>query len=258
MIYLVNYADEQFKAAQKYNKKTALKVGGVDVVFECNPKQIDEDFYAKHQEILSQKRGAGYWLWKLYFIKKYLQKINDGDTLIYADSGSFFCKSILPLAALADNYKQDVIPFELELMEGAWCKRDAFYYMGCEGLGFEQTRQRLASFIVIKKSQFSVDFIDQYLAYCSDPRIVTDNPNVCGLDNFPDFSEHRHDQSIFSLLTKLHKLQAFRDPSQWGTPRLDEYVNSAYGQIIEHTRSKAPKEANFLYRIKRKIIPKRR
>ena len=35
-----------------------------------------------------------------------------------------------------------------------------------------------------------------------DKRIITDDPNEPGVENYPDFKEHRHDQSILSLLVK--------------------------------------------------------
>jgi hypothetical protein len=257
MLYLVNYADEKFKSAQRYNSRTALTHGGFDHVFECDPAGIDPAFAQENHAILSLPRGGGYWLWKPYFIRKFLAQMEEGQVLVYSDAGSYFRSSAKPLAILPDQFKQDVIPFELELFESAWTKRDAFVLMDCDGQDYEKSRQRLASFIVVRKSAFSIEFFDRYLAYCTDSRILTDADNVCGLPNFDDFTEHRHDQSVFSLLSKSYGLQAFRDPSQWGNSRLAEYVNSDYGQVIEHTRSKNPKEAKLFYRIKRMILPRK-
>lgn len=254
MIHLVNYADEKFRSAQKFNTKTALDVGECDNVFECNPSLIEPRFATMHSEILNAQRGGGYWLWKPYFIRKHLNMIGDGDSLIYSDSGAYFKRSVKPLVALHEKFSQDIIPFELELLEGAWTKRDAFFYMECDGRGYELTYQRLASFMVVKKTKFSLDFFDQYVEYCCDKRISTDLNNSCGLSNFPNFQDHRHDQSVFSLLTKKIGLTPFRDPSQWGLSRMDQYPNSNYGQIFEHTRDKKPKEANALYRLKKKLL----
>ena len=257
MNYLVNYSDENFQAAQKYNSKTALGIGEFDHVFECGPQSIDPIFHKRNESILTLSRGGGYWLWKPYIIRKCLDQVNLNDILIYSDSGAFFKSSSKPLTELPLTHNQDVIPFELELIESNWTKRDAFVFMGCDELGFDKTRQRLASFIVIRKSEFSIHFFDQYLAYCENKNILTDLENISGLPNYDGFKDHRHDQSVFSLLTKKYSLPAFRDPSQWGNPRINEYENSQYDQIVEHTRSKAPKEARLLYRIKRKIFPRK-
>jgi hypothetical protein len=128
--------------------------------------------------------------------------------------------------------------------------------MNADQKGFERTRQFLASFIVVRKSAFSIQFIEQYLQYCTNPNILTDLANVCGLPNYPDFVSHRHDQSVFSLLAKKYGLRGFRDPSQWGNSRISDYSNSDYPQILEHTRQKSPKQAKVAYKIKRFLFPK--
>jgi hypothetical protein len=54
------------------------------------------------------------------------------------------------------------------------------------------------------------------LAYAQDSRAITDDDNVLGLHNYPDFRGHRHDQAILSLLAKNWGLTVYPDPSQWG------------------------------------------
>ena len=103
---------------------------------------------------------------------------------------------------------------------------------------FYDTKQRLAGFQLIKKTQFSVTFYEEYLNYAQDERIITDDNNTLGYKNYDGFKENRHDQTIFSLLTKTYNLKAFRDPSQWsGRYKLDD--NKEYPQIIELTRNKS-------------------
>ena len=48
----------------------------------------------KNKEILSRKRGSGYWLWKPYLILKTLkEKLNYGDYLIYIDAAILYMNS---------------------------------------------------------------------------------------------------------------------------------------------------------------------
>jgi hypothetical protein len=256
MNLLVNFATPNFFKAQQFNRQTALKIGGFDQVFCANPHLIDAQFKQKHQSILNEARGAGYWLWKPYFILQKLKQLADGDRLMYADSASHFIHSAAPLLELPQQFGQDIISFELELQESAWTKRDTFFYMDADQKGFERKKQFLASFIVIRKSAFSIRFMEQYLEYCTNPHILTDLDNTCGLPNFPDFNSHRHDQSVFSLLCKKYGLQGFRDPSQWGNSRIPEYPNSEYPQILEHTRQKSPKQTKLSNKIKRLFFPK--
>lgn len=62
--------------------------------------------------------------------------------------------------------------------------------------------------------------------------------NVTGKKNYQTFIEHRHDQSVFSLLSKKYKLQAFRDPSQFGNIAIKYFSNSKYSQILELPKRK--------------------
>lgn len=256
MKILVNYATESFFSAQRFNSKMGLKIGGFDKVIENNPDILDDDFKEAHAEILNQARGAGYWLWKPYCILKALESAADGDLVMYTDSASHFIASAESLLVLPEQSGQDIIPFALEHPEAHWTKRDAFVMMDCDDRGFEALPQRLASFMVARKSAKSIAFFQEYLHHCSNPQILTDLENICGLPNYPGFRDHRHDQSIFSLLTKKHDLQVFRDPCQWGNSQMAEFTNSPYPQLIEHTRQRSPKQAKLSYQMKRFFFPK--
>ena len=255
MIHLINYADIKFLEAQKFNAFTGLKVGKFKTVREYTPQSISNSFREKYFEVLRQKKGGGYWLWKPWIIQNALEQINYNDLLFYSDSAAHFIQPIDHIKKLPWDFEQDIIPFELELPESDWTKRDAFKILNLDGFGYEKTNQRLASFIFLRKTEFTRHFINEYLNYCCNEQVLTDLPNLCGASNFEGFKEHRHDQSIFSLLTKKYSLSPFRDPSQWGNPRVNEFNNSKYPQIIEHTRQKSPKQAKLYYKIKHWIFP---
>ena len=101
-IVLVNYANKLFSRAQKKNAESGLNIGGFDQIISYSPTDIDQDFYIKNRKILNQKKGNGYWIWKPYFIKKTLEKLNYGDYLFYCDSGSYFIDSIRNLILFSD------------------------------------------------------------------------------------------------------------------------------------------------------------
>ena len=109
-------------------------------------------------------------------------------------------------------------------LERIWSKRDAFILMDCEEEKYFDTHQRGSGFVFLKKTARSVALIDEWLEYMKDPRIVTDMPNQLGKENYPGFKENRHDQTVWSLLTKKHNIKPFRDPSQFADfKNLDEY-----------------------------------
>lgn len=210
----INYADKKFRKQQKIALLSARYLGRFDNVIGFSPKDIDADFYNKHQNILSKKRGAGYWLWKPYFICRVLSQLSDGDYLFYSDSGICFLKSIKSLIKELDIYNQDIMGFELPLIEEQWTKKELFINMNCDHEKYTKSNQLHASFILIKKTEKSIPFFQEFL------NLTSQEKNVCDIldQNIQSglFIDHRHDQSIFSLLYKKHNLKPFKDPSQLG------------------------------------------
>lgn len=247
-VTVVNYADKTFTQSQKLNTKTALKVGRVKKVISYTPIDIDEEFYAKNKAILDKKRGGGYWLWKPYVIKKALSEIQDGEYLFYCDSGSVFVNAIDHLISSFDK-KFDLMPFEMQLIEKHWTKRDCFQIMRCDELEMVESKQIQATFVLLKKTDFSMFFLDEWLKFAQDSRVLTDIDNQLGLPNHEGFIDHRHDQSIFSLLIKKYGIKKYRDPSQFGGKFEELYPNSKYPQIVSSTRQK---NISFFERVKKR------
>ena len=134
---------------------------------------------------------------------------------------------------------QYLIPLSYERI---WSKRDAFILMDCDSEKYTDTLQCLATFILLKKAPDSIALIDEYLKYAQDPRIITDMPNQMGKENYAEFKENRHDQTIWSLLIKKHNIKTFRDPSHFSDlcpsdnhPK-DVLERSTYPTIFYHHR----------------------
>ena len=245
MKLLINYADKNFVVAQKLNSETGIEIAGFDRVISYSPQDIDAVFYSRNKKILRQSRLAGYALWKPYFILKSLDQLKDGDYLFYCDAGAAFVKPIEPLIKVCEESKQDIIVFEspiiisnVLLIEKHWTKRDAFILMNCDSPEYTDTLQRGTGYILFKKSPVSCNFANEWLQYAQDERLSTDLKNQLGYPNYEGFIEHRHDQSICSLLTKKYKLKGYRDPSQVGNDFMDLYPESKYGQLINSTRAR--------------------
>ena len=235
--YLINYADQSHHYAQKINIQSGLSVGGFDSVIECGRQHLDENFVSKNQHILEQTRGAGYWLWKPYIIHRVLQQLDEEDVLFYSDSGAEFVASAQPLVNLCTKSEHGVITFHMEPLdtnkEVLQTKRDAFILMDCDTEDYKTSWARLASFSVWRKTATSLAVVSDWLSYCQDERILTDIPNQLGQEDVR-YIVHRHDQSVYSLITKKHGIKAYPDPSQWGNGHRG--ADSTYEQVINHTR----------------------
>ena len=232
--YLINYAHNICYHSQKYNSYMGRMQGRFDIIIPYGFQDIDDDFKEKNEHILSQQRGAGYWLWKPYLICKTLDQMKDGDWLMYADSGSWFIHSmkhlIEPCRALNGLMLFHNDPWNIN---SHWTKRDCFVKMDGDTEEITAKRQLEASFVFCQKNDFVVHFMREWLRWCQTDEIVTDAANVCGEENYPGFCDHRHDQSILSILACQLKVEAI------------EPIYKGYGaqghplgipQIIHHSR----------------------
>ena len=91
------------------------------------------------------------------------------------------------------------------------------------------TPQRMASFMGFRGTAYAKAFVREYLRLCCNQHLITDEPNCDGWVE-PGFRDNRHDQSIWSVLTKKNEITMLPDPSQWGlthneTTEADMYIN---------------------------------
>jgi hypothetical protein len=94
----------------------------------------------------------------------------------------------------------------------------------------------------------------EFLNYAQDERLLTDMENQLGYPNYEGFHEHRHDQSILSLLSKKYGLMAFRDPSQFGNQMIHLHPESHYGQLMIATRARNPPPKTLRERFKATVL----
>jgi len=245
MKLLVSYANnEYFYRAQHKLVESAKKYFDAHASF--TPDLLDDEFKVKNNHILSQKRGAGYWLWKPYIIYTCLKKVKDGDYVFYVDSGNTVINDPEPLFKLVDKEESGIFLFEnrdgsqsdKEMQGKVWLnylytKYDCFKLMGCLDEKYVKGEQVDGCYILVKKNPFVLKFFEEYIAYCENENILTDKPNEHG-ENFKGFRDHRHDQSVLSLLAIKYNLTKGREPSEWGN-----YVSSekyTYPQIFWHHR----------------------
>ena len=204
-IVAISYGSEQYNKQLEYNGKSALEIAKVNEFYGYKPKDIDHDFREKNKYILEKGRGNGYWLWKPYFLYKTLkEKLDYGDYLIYSDAAIMYVDLAQKLVDFLKEKKLDMYLHRLPHLERQYTKRDAFILLGVDQPFYAETGQFNAAFQIYRKTKFTEFFLAEYLYYAQDKRIITDDANELGVGNYDDFRDHRHDQSILSLLTKKY------------------------------------------------------
>lgn len=234
--YHINFAHGRYLKSQEYCSDSA-KYFGFDNIFSYKVNDIDKDFISKNINIFNQSRGFAYWIWKPYFLLKTLNLMKNDEILVYSDSGSYYQSSVEPLIDKLKNDPMGILSFELNgLIEKDYTKRDTFNIMNLDKPEYTDTSQREATYIWLVKNDFTLSIVNEYLNYAQNENIITDIPNITG-ENYTSFKDHRHDQSIWSLLCKKYDIEPHRLISQHGLHLLDKYPNDSYGQITFHHRN---------------------
>ncbi|MDI9356854.1 MAG: hypothetical protein QM536_07535 [Chitinophagaceae bacterium] len=264
-VVLVNFSTKVFDESRKCLNVSAIKFGiEPNCIFSFGEEDlIGTDFYKQHLDIFQNTKGFGYWLWKPFFISEVFRKLSPDDVLLYMDAGIECIDSLHPLISLCQ--KNDIICFgNGNNFNAEWTKMDCFVRMNTNTSKIKNAIHCDGSIILFKKTEFSELFIIKWLSYCSEKPLISDDTNIYIKKNSIFFKEHRHDQSIFSILAHQYNVPIYRCPSQFGNhykhPRIrvsgefncisqvyqkqvkfyavKYYNNSLYPQILNHHRRK--------------------
>ena len=161
-------------------------------------------------------RGFGYWLWKPGIIREKLNFIADGDYLLYADVGCEILNYSESDRILDEMARTKILmvwspnspngfgvkTFGAE--EKKWSKKNLIMYLELNEAQ-KNSRQLGATWILLRKSELTLEFVDRWLALClmENQRFLTDS--VSQMEEDLEFIEHRHDQSVFSCLVKTYE-----------------------------------------------------
>ena len=223
MIIAINYSNEDYAKAKKINSFTAKLFGRVDKVISYGPSDIDKEFKNKYSEILSEKRGNGYWLWKPYFIYKTLCKMQEGEYLVYSDSGMFYIRKIDDLITKMAEAKQDIFLTETPLIEIQFTHPEVLKRL--DGEKFKYCNQIQGAPLIVRKTDFTQKFIKDWLSLCQDKNLLIADNYDSTHENL--FCSHREDQSILSILAKKYGINPFMDVSDYGRFPI-QFLNTGY------------------------------
>lgn len=198
-VYFVTFGcDTRFKQSRQRLVKEAKNSGWFDDIFVYEPENLLS--YNKSFE----GKGAGYWWWKSVVQSLALNEINEGDLLLYTDAGTYinrYASNIFDEYVNIVNTTNGVLTFNCNgSIEKNWTKRDVFKLLDCETAEFTDSSQIGAGLVLYKKNELSVNLVNEFVKVTSIPHMINDDDSYN--KNYEGFIEHRHDQSVFSLLLK--------------------------------------------------------
>lgn len=229
----LTFADQGMIRALQRMQNQAIAMSAYDFIVMANEHSLDLDFRKHFSEYLKPGiRGFGYWSWKAQIILQTLRQMNDGDLLQYTDAGchlnpkgrkkldEYFLKAqlsesgILAFQAIPPTFHDENIKLP-DLRESRWCKGDL-----CDALGVRSSPSIMdtqtigAGIIFIKKCDESIRIVNSWLdIYKNNFNLIDDSKSKS--ENPIGFVEHRHDQSIFSILAKLNKVETVSAYDYW-------------------------------------------
>lgn len=170
----------------------------------------DNIFWQKHGTFIENNtRGYGYMLWKPYIIKQTMGDMNDGDMLLYLDCG---CEiNVLQRQDILNHFeylKNDYIigtsvPATIGL-ERHYNKMDLLLHMDMLYDKYLNTLQRQSGVLMFLVCDKTRNIVNEWYNIGCNYHLIDDSESIH--TNLESNREHRHDQSIFSLLTKKYNV----------------------------------------------------
>jgi len=208
MIHLITYANDKCADAKTRLCNEAVSTKWFDTITAYGEEDLDSDFKADFKNILQCSRGGGYWIWKPYIIKKHLDQIQDNDILIYLDAGC----TINPYGKnKLDEYidmlqRSDAGIFSFQMgynLEKVWTVKEIFQHFNLDPDGeIANSGQNMATIQIVKKNSNSIKLVNLWNeTLYANPILFTDHYNNAQESYF---NENRHDQSVFSVIKKMH------------------------------------------------------
>jgi len=232
-IHFITYGDEKYKKSRERICKEAEDSKWFNNVKYFTNNDYDKDFYNKYKKILNLQRGGGYWIWKPYFIKTYLDNLNDNDILVYIDSGCSINKNNKKefdrYIEIVKNDITGILGFQytnLFYQEKKWNIQEVFNYFNVEdNIDILDSPQICGGIQIIHKKPKSIEIINKWYNVIEDNILLfTDNYSKEQKEYFRD---HRHDQSIQSVIKKIYNVPMIKNHGIDSMNGIDPKNNSA-------------------------------
>ncbi|MCQ2974926.1 MAG: hypothetical protein MJ211_08955 [Bacteroidales bacterium] len=212
-IYFCSFADSKMKSTLQRIGKEAQNFKLFKEIFLYTENELPSCTKERCEEIIkttNSLRGYGYWIWKPLIILDSLSKIKDGDILFYSDAGSHLnCngKSLFK-KYIKNAIKKDIWVGQLKdnFNENKYSKADTIEWFKprLKDTSILFQGQIQSGNIILVKNSYTLDIIKIWndIMDIKNLHLYDDSPSI--IPNHKDFVEHRHDQSIFSLLIKTN------------------------------------------------------
>jgi hypothetical protein len=207
MYLLASFADGPFIGRGDIFAHQVRELDVFDSVEVSNKKSLPVSFLNKHESFLIG-RGFGYYIWKPVIIGAALSRLSLGDVLVYLDAGFTLNplgrSRMLEYISICLDSAEKMLSFTNIYPEYMYTKADLASRLNVEKRSDIMATSQLSSgFIILAKTESNEDLIKMWADIAIEEQYHFSDDSPSKLSNHPLFREHRHDQSISSLLRKL-------------------------------------------------------
>lgn len=198
----ITYGDTRYRKSLQRLGENAKSLNIFDEIILYSEKDLPEEIL--NHELMSYKRGGGYWFWKPWVILHTLSQMNDDDILVYSDSGNelYADNEWQKWFRLLDKYNGIFFCYAAR-METRCRKNLLDYYKDVPYL--KQLYQIQANILLLggkKIRQIIKEWLDVMYQH---PEFVKDVAKENINQESPMFLEHRHDQAVLSCVVYSHE-----------------------------------------------------
>jgi hypothetical protein len=182
----------------------AKNSGFFDYVKGYTESDFDEQFLINHKQFLvDNRRGFGYWLWKSYIIYNHMKSHSSyGDIIIYVDAGCTINKDGIirykEYIDLLTNSNKSILAFQMKTLQENMYTKSLLFDAMQTCTDDQISDQYHATIILFKNNNKSINIVNEWYYLSSQYSLINDTNS----NNI----QHRHDQSIFSLLVKKNNI----------------------------------------------------
>jgi len=210
---MMTYGDQKYKHQRVFLKNAAQASGFFNEVRVFDPDDLPPVFRKDFWKVLKCERGGGYWIWKPYLVHRMFNLLNKGDVLVYCDAGCEINpageKRFKEYIELLKDSESGSLAFQLPHKEIEYTKREVFDHFKASDQ-VVQSDQLMATVLILEKCNHASFLIEKwYGTLLEEPLLFTDEKNK--LIQHQEFIDHRHDQSIFSVIRKIHGSEIIPD-----------------------------------------------
>lgn len=209
--YFLTFGDSVgYGEALQRCEKQAKEFGIFSDVYSVDQNDLMKNFssfWESHKDfMLGNRRGFGYWIWKSYLISELLENIPEDSIIFYMDSGCQLNPKGMNRFKEYCDYTMEYggLAFNLNLPELQWTKSDTYHRVFGKLSDDVTEMHHVGGINFFKNTPKTLELVKEWQQICCEDNYhyIDDSPSI--KQNHNMFKEHRHDQSVFSLLIKKY------------------------------------------------------